>query len=173
MTKQCSKCHRDLDDSKFYKEAGSVDGLQHYCIECVREYRGYTPIDKSTKSASYLGVHIAEQLFQQRYPQADRMPTGNWKYDFECPTGIKVDVKSSTMRRDPRLWYFTTCYNTEADYFFMVAFDNRTNLQVQHLWWIPTDLISDRAGLAIGAGKLSQSKWKQYELPIVRDNLGS
>jgi hypothetical protein len=165
MTKVCSKCKQELDDSRFYSSSRSPDGLQHYCISCVQEYRGYTPIDKSVKSASYLGIYIAEQIFQNMYPQAKHMPTGNPRYDFECPDGITVDVKSSTLHRN-NAWYFSISYNTTPDYFWFVAFNNRTQLQVQHIWLVPQPIVGNTTCIAICSGRLSLSKWEQYELSI-------
>ena len=37
MEKVCSKCHRTLPETSFYKRSKSADGLQLWCKECTRE----------------------------------------------------------------------------------------------------------------------------------------
>lgn len=37
--KECTKCHRQLPESEFYKKSGAPDGLQYECKECQKEYR--------------------------------------------------------------------------------------------------------------------------------------
>ena len=37
--KECTKCHRTLPESDFYKKSGSPDGLQYECKECQSEYQ--------------------------------------------------------------------------------------------------------------------------------------
>ena len=37
--KECTKCHRTLPESDFYKKSGSPDGLQNVCKECQKEYQ--------------------------------------------------------------------------------------------------------------------------------------
>lgn len=36
--KECTKCHRTLPESDFYKKSGSPDGLQYVCKECQSDY---------------------------------------------------------------------------------------------------------------------------------------
>ena len=35
--KECSRCHRTLPVTEFYKKSGTSDGLQCYCKECTGE----------------------------------------------------------------------------------------------------------------------------------------
>lgn len=37
--KECTKCHRTLPESEFYKKSGSPDGLQYVCKDCLKEYQ--------------------------------------------------------------------------------------------------------------------------------------
>ena len=37
--KECTKCHRTLPESEFYKKSGAPDGLQNACKECQKEYQ--------------------------------------------------------------------------------------------------------------------------------------
>ncbi len=36
-TKECSRCHRTLPVTEFYKKSGTPDGLQYVCKECISE----------------------------------------------------------------------------------------------------------------------------------------
>ena len=36
--KECTKCHRMLDESEFYISRKAKDGLQSYCKQCKNEY---------------------------------------------------------------------------------------------------------------------------------------
>ena len=36
--KECTKCHRMLPESDFYKKSGAPDGLQYECKECQSAY---------------------------------------------------------------------------------------------------------------------------------------
>lgn len=38
MSKICSKCKVEKDESEFYINSGSVDGLDYYCKECRKRY---------------------------------------------------------------------------------------------------------------------------------------
>ena len=35
--KECSRCHRTLPVTEFYKKSGTSDGLQCYCKQCQNE----------------------------------------------------------------------------------------------------------------------------------------
>ena len=36
--KECTKCHRMLPESEFYKKSNTPDGLQYECKECQKGY---------------------------------------------------------------------------------------------------------------------------------------
>lgn len=36
--KECSRCHRVLPESEFYKNISSKDGLQFWCKSCSNDY---------------------------------------------------------------------------------------------------------------------------------------
>ncbi len=38
MMKQCSKCKKRKDESKFYKQSQAKSGLRSWCKKCEREY---------------------------------------------------------------------------------------------------------------------------------------
>lgn len=37
IVKECSRCHRTLPVTEFYKKSGTPDGLQYYCKHCQNE----------------------------------------------------------------------------------------------------------------------------------------
>lgn len=39
MLKVCTKCHKELDASEFYKDKNKKDGLSCWCIHCQKQYR--------------------------------------------------------------------------------------------------------------------------------------
>ena len=39
MTKVCTKCHREIDVTEFYKDKNKKDGLSCYCKDCQKQYR--------------------------------------------------------------------------------------------------------------------------------------
>lgn len=49
--KECSKCHRVLEDSCFYKKEGTPDGLQYVCKDCQKEY-----VRERSKKRKRIGV---------------------------------------------------------------------------------------------------------------------
>ena len=45
--KECTKCHRTLPESDFYKKSGSPDGLQYVCKDCQSAYYTEHPNQKT------------------------------------------------------------------------------------------------------------------------------
>ena len=84
-------------------------------------------------------------------------------YDFICNRGKKIDVKSSCIRRG-NTWIFRINYNTIADYFLCLAFDNRADLNPMHIWLLPSNITSHLSGASIGFSTIS--KWDEYRLDI-------
>jgi len=39
ITKRCAKCGKEKPRSEFWKDTKTIDGLQHWCKDCGREYR--------------------------------------------------------------------------------------------------------------------------------------
>jgi hypothetical protein len=94
------------------------------------------------------------------------MPINNPGYDFKCVNNHFIDVKSSCKNtsRKTSQWSFTIDYNTIADFFLCIAFDNRDDLNPQHLWMIPGNVVSHRKAVSVSESTLD--KWKEYEKPI-------
>jgi len=91
------------------------------------------------------------------------MPYGHPGYDFICNNGKKIDGKSS-MTGDKGYWMFTIKHNTTADYFFCVAYDNRDDLNILHIWMLPGDKFNHLSGASISLSTIH--KWDEYEQPI-------
>jgi len=98
------------------------------------------PLAEAKDSSGYLGVYIAERIIERIFGKgAQRMPYSNIGYDFMCPKGMKIDVKSSVLRlqrTNMKFWSFNIGKNTIPEYFLLLAFDNRTNLEPQQIWLI-------------------------------------
>lgn len=98
-----------------------------------------SPMSENEDCAYYLGIHIAERLLSTIYQDVTRMPANYPYYDFICNKGYKIQVKARCILKSkhgyPR-WEFKIDYNDVADYFILVAFDNRDNLNPMHIWLI-------------------------------------
>ena len=91
------------------------------------------------------------------------MPYNNKGFDFICDKGYKIDVKSSCfLTSRPNMWAFKIRYNTIADYFLCLAFDNRKDLNPAHIWLIPGHIINHQTCASISKSTLD--RWHEYEL---------
>jgi hypothetical protein len=137
--------------------------------ELSREYtyrHGAKPALENKSCSSYLGCVIAETVLSHEFPGFRRMPNGNPGYDYECPKGFKIDVKSGcrTHNKDANdNWRFNIKKNKVPDYFLCIAFDNRKSLNPEHIWLIPGNMINDKIGFGITATSKGIDKWFQYE----------
>jgi len=179
--KRCCRCGKTKDVSEFYKDKKRNDGVQTYCIPCTKELhkdRSWyyktgrsRPLSEATDCSGFLGVHIAERVLSHYFEDITRMPYGNVGYDFICKKGYKIDAKSSCLGetkdkvRSPR-WTFAINKNTIADYFILLAFDNRDNLEPQHVWLVPGEKINNRVLIGIANTPKVIEKWKIYEKPL-------
>jgi hypothetical protein len=92
------------------------------------------------------------------------MPYGNKGFDFICGKGYKVDVKCRSVgihRKKYRCWYFKINQNMIADYFALVAIDDRDSLTPLHFWIIPGCVINMKKNLRIYESNLK--RWDIYE----------
>ncbi|MDD5527347.1 MAG: hypothetical protein PHE11_08115 [Candidatus Omnitrophica bacterium] len=146
------------------------------CAKRSREYSyrvGRThPAKENPKCSNWLGIWIAERVLSRYFNELKRMPPNNPGYDFLCSKGFKIDVKSGCRqsydnRRIDR-WTFVIDHNKIADYFMCLAFDNRTNLNPEHVWLIPKELVSEKHAVIIYDNRNGLSKWSAYEKPIDR-----
>jgi len=122
------------------------------------------PFNENKECSSYLGVHIAEKLLSNIFVKVTRMPYGNPGFDFICGKGFKIDVKSACLTKDNRgfeKWHFNLRNNVITNYFLLLAFDNRDDLNPIHIWLIKNDNI--KSGIAIYNSPISLKKWEIYE----------
>ena len=159
-TKHCRVCDKLLTDENWNPYARKRRNYK--CKYCIAEYNrlwreknpdkakaiatrantianrknGMLPMNENKDCASYLGVCVNERLIRHRFNDLVVMPTNNHGFDFICNKGMKVDGKSSCLHNDGR-WTFNIGRNTIADDFLCVAYDNRVDLNIVHVWMIP------------------------------------
>ncbi|MDD3954559.1 MAG: NUMOD3 domain-containing DNA-binding protein [Lentisphaeria bacterium] len=175
--KQCSKCYRILPITYFEKSYTKSGRHRAHCRSCknmrMREYKHRNgiqrPMSDAKESTVYLGVHVAERALSKFFDHIERMPYGNKGFDFYCGKRFKIDVKSSCLHSGVNrngYWKFQIKYNTIADYFLCLAFDNRENLEPLHVWLIPGVTISNKKTLNISDSEIAIRKWIKYERPV-------
>ena len=125
--------------------------------------KGQLPMSKNKECSSYFGVHINERLLKHCFNDVEVMPYGNKGYDFICNKGMKVDSKSSCLTKKGG-WSFNIRRNTIADYFLLVAYDNRKDLNPVHIWLLPGDKVNHLTGVSISISNIH--KWDEYEQDI-------
>ena len=132
-----------------------------------RYKRGFCQSMSENKSCSlYLGITIAEKVLSKVFKDVEIMPNCNPGYDFICGKGYKVDVKSSCRRKEGNTyrWTFIINKNQIPDYFLLLTFDNRENLNPEHIWLIPGNIINDKKAISISESRIN--KWDEYKLDI-------
>lgn len=90
---------------------------------------------KNKNCPVFLGCDIAEKVLSHVFKDVRRMHIHNSGFDFICNKGFKIDVKSSCLHKN-NTYSFAIRYNKIADYFLCIGFDNRENLNPQHIWLI-------------------------------------
>lgn len=93
------------------------------------------------KCTQFLGIHVAERVLSHVFKDVHRMPYGNPGYDFTCNKGFKIDSKASCLCNDDNTYAFIINCNKITDYFLLIGFDNREDLNPQHVWLIKSDEI--------------------------------
>lgn len=127
-------------------------------------------IDKNSKiytnkeCGSYLGIFITEQILAKIFKNVKKMPQGHVGYDFICGQGYMVDSKSAATGDKRGFWLFNIEWNKIADYFILVAFNNRKDLKIEHIWLIPGKDVNDHKSIQIS--KVTIARWSKYEQPI-------
>lgn len=188
MYKKCPHCGETKLVSEFYRSSSTKSGYQYWCKTCSNErnrrwrsensdhvralnnasrYRRgiHKPLGTNPYCSSYLGVFVAERVLAHVFDHVEKMPYGNPGFDFRCGRGCKIDVKSAC--RLTRLchsdsWPFAIRKNANADYFLLIAFSDRENLEPEHVWLVPGELVNDKFGVSISDSRLD--KWSKYEL---------
>lgn len=171
--KKCAYCGEIKPVSEFAKRVRSSDGLQSYCRSCnTIKHREYTyrsgkrvPHETNPDCPLFLGVHVAEKTLSKVFKNVQRAKMHNPGFDFICGRGYKIDVKSScriTRGSIQDSWIFHIRKNKIADYFLCIAFDNRNNLNPEHLWLIPGEDVNNKTATSITES--NTNKWSKYEL---------
>ena len=127
-----------------------------------RRKNGVLSMDENKDCASYLGVHITEGLLKNIFKDVVMMPYGNPGFDFICNKDKLIDSKSSCLSGGG--WLFHINLNVIADFFVCVAFDNREDLNVLHVWMIPGSEINHLTGASISPSTVH--KWDHYKLDV-------
>jgi hypothetical protein len=129
------------------------------------------PMTEAIDSTVFLGVVIAERALSKFFDHIEHMPYGNKGFDFRCGKNFKIDVKSACLYHPARgssSWAFHIKKNHIADYFLMLAFDDRSSLEPQHVWLVPGCVVNDRKTVHVTNNLPSLTRWRMYEKPIDR-----
>lgn len=128
-----------------YQKAGYNDKA-HYMREWRYDHGIQSPMSENENCSHFLGTFIAERTYgriilPEMFGGIEKeMPYGNPKYDFIVKDDIKIDVKSCCLRKGEKHnwmgWEPHVRFNGFTDYFVILAFDNRNNLNLIHLWSI-------------------------------------
>jgi len=174
--KYCPKCKLTKSINEFSKQSKNCGGLQCYCKLCYAQDQkdrsliknnGKHPREINKDCSQWLGIEVAEKVLAAVFKNVQVMPENNRAFDFICGKGFKIDVKSSCRghykNRNDR-WNFTIKHNKVADYFLLLAFDSREDLNPEFIWLVPGSVINDK--FAINISVTTTDKWKEYEKSI-------
>lgn len=79
--KECSKCHRVLPESEFYKDRSRKDGLNHRCKSCIKNYNKNVRTFKNKEKMGDKNPALAEFTPRQLINELrKRGYTGELKY---------------------------------------------------------------------------------------------
>lgn len=164
-------------DLKEYKnKCAQRRGFRCY-NECQQEWRHnkgiQLPIFENKDCSSYLGVYIIERKVAKYVLPIiisdieKEMPYGNHGYDFVCKEDIKVEVKARCLclKNDSYVLDYNISYNNIADYFMLVAIDNRVDINILHIWLIKKDDII-RGEKFYNRNSISITNKNRYLLPF-------
>ena len=179
-TKYCNKCGKELIVGENWATSYRKNS-NYICKNCSKEQnrswvkenpdkaraistrqnrkRGHLSMSENKKCPEYLGIAVNERLIRHRFKDIVVMPHNYPGYDFICNKNMKIDGKSSCLRKDGR-WLFAIRRNTEADYFLCVAYDDREHLNIAHVWLIPGKDVNDHMNISIKSSTIH--KWDKY-----------
>lgn len=162
----CRSCARDYHRGWIREHHDQQCAYQR---EYMREWSHRTghskAMSENRECSLYLGVHVAERVLSHIFNHVHRMPNGNPGFDFTCGGGYDVDVKCSCRHHSKKHvdnWTFTIRKNQIAQYFLMLAFNNRNDLDPEHIWLIPAAAINHLMLASISETTLT--KWGEYAL---------
>jgi len=178
--KQCTKCKEFKEIMQFNKNKNFKDGHQYYCRKCdderTTEYNrkvyGHISMFKNKECGAYLGIAVAEKLVRHLFENVVRMPNNNPGFDFICAKDKKIDVKSACIKlRNSRttnkkypVWGFHIEQNKTADYFLLLAFNNRADLEPLYMWLIPGHVLNELTSASIFPSTIH--KWDEWRQDI-------
>lgn len=164
----CKKCNKEKS-AKYYQENREEIKQTHkkYQEEHedeLREKAGNVSMYENKTCSNYLGIVVAERLCRHLFKDVEVMPHGNTGFDIICNKGKKIDVKSGCVilsNGRPR-WKFHIDHNSIADFFILVAFDNRTDLNPLHMWMIPGNELNHQGSASTTLSRIHKwNKWKR------------
>lgn len=183
----CIKCGDVLNDDNWYPS--NKTNRMYICKSCTNtqtsEWRmanpekylavrlrsskkqGNVPMGERRDCPAFLGIHVAERVLSHVFKNVKRTPYNNKGFDFICNRGMKIDVKSSCTRmlhNRSNLWQFCIANNEIADYFILIAFDNREDITPLHIWMMPGNGVNHLSTLSISESTIH--KWDEYRLDI-------
>ena len=128
-----------------------------------RRKNGGLSMSENKECSAYIGVYVNERLLKHYFNDVEVMPYGHSNYDFVCNNGWKIDAKSSATG-DKGYWAFGIKHNTTADYFFCVAYNNRKDKNIIHIWLLPGNKFNHLVSASIS--KSTVDRWAEYEQPL-------
>lgn len=157
----------NLKEKYFYyiehkKEAENYFQRNWLNISVKASLLGITSIKINKKCSLFLGCYVAERVLSHIYKDVERMPIHNPGYDFICNKGYKIDVKSSIICKNH--YKFLLRQNKIADYFLLIGFDNRKDLNPQHIWLIKGEFVNEVKALTITNSIYGMCQLSDYEL---------
>jgi hypothetical protein len=120
---------------------------------------------EAKESSAYLG-YISEIVLSSVFDNVERAPNNNPGWDFKCGKGKLIDAKAACLNKRGAGWQYSIRRNTIADYFLLLAFQDRKTLTPLHVWLVPGKLINHKTGITISRSLLSLDLWKKYEMPL-------
>ena len=163
--KQCSyqDANRDKVNAaqRLYRKENPEKSKEYSTIG--NRKNGHLPMSENKKCSSYFGVYVNERFVKHYFDDVEVMPMNNPGYDFVCNKDKKIDGKSSCLHKNGQ-WTFNIRHNTIADYFMLVAYDDRDDLNPLHIWLIPGNVLNHLMVASIRPSTLD--KWKEYEQNI-------
>lgn len=133
-------------------------------------------MNENKECAHYLGTVVAERQYGRIIlPEIfggieQEMPYGHPGYDFVVTDGVKVDIKSRCLSTFGG-WHGWQPHvrSNIANYFVILAFDNRIDLNLLHIWMIGRNEIIrgyefyDRDGIKITNSHRGMLEFKRFD----------
>ena len=156
----CRKCFNERN-CLWYKE--NSDKVKAKNIRSRRK-NGHLPMNENKECSAYRGISMVEGVLGHVFKDVEVMPMNNPGYDVICNKGKKIDFKGACMRKSRGDWMFAIRRNIIADYFLLLALDNREYLNPLHVWLIPGDVLNHLKSTSISPSTIN--KWDEYKLDI-------